>query len=311
MRKRAFVTGATGFVGANLVRRLLIENFEVHIVVRNTKHFWRLEDVKEKLIVYINDLSEIEPLEKLLKQISPEHIFHLAAYGAYSSQNDLEKAVLTNIVALKNLLIASKNIPYKSFINTGSSSEYGWKKKPMREIDFLDPISFYATTKAAGTLISKIFAKEFSKPICTFRLFSVYGPYEESTRFIPTAMKSAIKNTPLLLTSGIVKRDFVFVEDVVNAYLLVSKSKFEFGNVFNIGTGKQYSNQRIASIVKKYNKNKLKIEKGKFSQRSWDTSYWVANMSKTKKILGWQPKYSLDKGLKKTYDWFCKNIYLY
>lgn len=309
--KRAFVTGATGFVGANLVRQLLQKHYDVHIVVRNKNHFWRIQDIIEKLHIYSNDLSNLSSLEKLIKKISPNHIFHLAAYGAYSSQNNMQKAIQTNIIGLQNLLLASKDVPYESFINTGSSSEYGWKNKPMEEADSLEPISYYAATKATASYLCQVFAKTNNKPISTFRLFSVYGPFEEPTRFIPTAMKAALTNTPLSLTPGKIARDFIYIDDVIDAYIQVSKKGIGNGEVFNIGTGKQSTNQKVASIIKKCHNNSLLIEKGMFPARSWDTNFWVANTNKTKKMLNWQPRYILEDGLKNTYDWFSKNLSLY
>ncbi len=205
---------------------------------------------------------------------------------------------------------ASSDIPYKLFVNTGSSSEYGYKPKPMKEIDVLVPDSFYAATKASGTLLTQVFARKYQKPICTFRLFSVYGPYEEPTRFVPIVISSAIQKTPVQITAGKICRDFIYVDDVVSAYIRAMNRKITPGEIFNIGTGLQFSNDEIARVIKKINLS-LIVQKGAFPKRLWDTGFWVADISKTKKLLGWKPQYTLEKGLKKTYAWIDKNISLY
>ena len=303
-KKRIFVTGATGFVGANLVRALLKKNYEIHILLRKDAKIWRIKDIKKQLFTHTGELDSEKDLAKILKKCKPDYIFHLAAYGAYSSQTNLQKMIQTNIVGFSNLLHASKDLPYKLLINTGSSSEYGYKKKPMKESDILEPDSYYAATKAAATHVASVFAKKENKPIITFRLFSVYGPYEELTRLIPTAILSALNKKPLPLTTGPVKRDFVYVQDVVTAYLQAIKSPQRPGDVFNIGTGKQWDNKDVACIIKDLNHGYLNIQKGAFPQRKWDTSYWIANTQKSKKILRWQASKTLQQGLRDTFKWF-------
>src|SRR5581483_3388167 len=143
----------------------------------------------------------------------------------------------TNIIATKNLLFASQDIPYSCFINTGSSSEYGLKRHPMKETDFLEPLSYYAVTKASATLLCQAFAKLHNKPIITFRLFSVYGPLENKTRFIPSAISAGIHDTVLPLTEGIVRRDFIYIDDVIDAYIHATHLPAKPGEIYNIGTG--------------------------------------------------------------------------
>jgi len=301
------ITGASGFIGANLVRNLLKRGYDVHVILRSTKNVWRLRDILPQLTVHKGTIEDKSFLIKLFKKFHPNHIFHLAAYGAYSTQTDFEQMVLTNINGLANLLLTSKDIPYKSFVVTGSSSEYGYKKKPMKETDFLLPDSYYAATKASATHLAQIFAKKNNKPIVVFRLFSVYGPYEEPSRLIPTAIHAALANTTLPLTTGKVQRDFIFLDDVVDAYCYVMKRKMPIGEVFNIGTGIQYSNDDIAKTIKKINKGHLDIKKGAFPQRNWDTQFWIADIHRSKNVLSWRAKTSLSQGLEKTYQWFLKN----
>lgn len=209
-----------------------------------------------------------------------------------------------NIQGTFNLLLASKDINYDIFINTGSSSEYGLKSKPMKENDLLEPVSFYAATKASATLLCQVFAKEFKKPIVTFRPFSVYGPYEEKSRFMPTIVKALIKGKSINLTPGKQRRDFIYIDDVVDIYIKAMRTRKNLaGQILNIGTGKQYSNDETVKILFKAVGQKVSVKKGAFPKRLWDTPYWVADISKTTKLLKWKPRFGLKEGLRKTYFW--------
>lgn len=307
-----FVTGANGFIGANIVRVLLKRNYEVHILNRKSEASWRLKDIKDLIYIHGGDITEKTSLKRTLLKVKPDYIIHLAAYGAYYYQDELEKIIKVNVEGTKNLLEASKDILYNCFINTGSSSEYGFKVKPMKENDFCDPVSYYAATKLANTTLCKVFAMLNNKPVITLRLFSVYGPYEEPGRFISTITKSLITKDTIKLTPGNQRRDFIYVDDVSDAYIkALSLGKKVKGEIFNIGTGKEYTNDEVVKKLFASAESKTKVKKGSYPKRTWDTSHWRADNSHTKNILGWKPMYSLEEGLEKNYLWFKKNINFY
>jgi len=301
------VTGGAGFVGANLVRRLLNLGYEIHLLWKQSSDPWRLENVRKKIIFHAVDIQNKKALTSLMKKVNPTAIIHLATYGAYRNP-DVEKMVDVSIIGTLNLLLASRDIPYKIFVNTGSSSEYGFKEKPMKETDLLEPISFYASSKAGQTLLCQAFSLEYQKPIVTVRPFSVYGPYEQEDRFIPTIIRSLISKKAIKLTEGSQRRDFIYVDDLVGAYIkLIEKGDMLGGKILNVGTGREYTNDEVVKTLFKVSGKKVLIEKGTFPKRMWDTPHWVADTSKTKQLLNWQPKYTLEKGLEATYNWFRKS----
>lgn len=305
------ITGATGFIGSHLTRKLFQEGYKVSIITRKKSKITTLKDILPFIHVYYSDLLHLSKLEKIMKSVKPNYIFHLATYPNYRSTKDIYNLVKTNIIGTLNLLMASLEINYAAFVNTGSSSEYGIKNHPMKETDSLKPISFYAATKASATFLSSVFAKIYNKPIVTFRLFSVYGPHEEEDRFIPTAIKAGVLEVPLFLTKDIVRRDFIFVDDVVDAYFSIINRSIAPGEIYNIGTGKQYSNHDIVGTLEKIIGKKIKIAKKTFKNRPWDTKTWVADISRAKNDLGWHPQFSLEKGLRTTYRWFKKTHHFY
>ncbi len=305
--KNILVTGATGFVGACLARRLIKNKDKVHIILRQNSNIWRIKDVLKELNLHRADLTDFREIKK----IKPQVIYHLATYGAYPFQKDPKKIFQTNVLGTLNLLNACLEVGFDMFINTGSSSEYGNKSKPMSEKDLLEPNTYYSLAKASQTLLCQHLARENNLPIITLRLFSVYGPYEEPTRLVPILINNCLNDKDLSLAWPKTARDFIFVDDVVAAYLKVARSTKLAGHIFNIGTGKQSSLKEIVSVVVKITKARVKQNWGAIPGRPFDTNIWLADISKTKKMLNWQPRYNLEAGLKKTVNWFKKNSHLY
>lgn len=306
--KRILVTGAAGFVGSNLVRKLLAKGSIVHAFIKPTTNLWRIQDIQSRLLLYTPSLTNLEELKNLIQRLTPDYILHLATYGAYPLQQDIEEVINVNLLGTINLLRAVRDISYQAFILTGSSSEYGYKKIPMAEKDVLEPASYYAATKAATTLFAQTMAKLEGKPLVTIRPFSIYGPYEEQSRLIPTVIRQASKDEPIEMTGGKEARDFVYVDDVVEAYLLAArKAKNLGGEIFNIGTGRQSTVRQVVDAVVRLTKSESKIQRGAYKPRPWDTMQWVADTRHTRKRLGWKAETSLEEGLKKTIEWTFKD----
>lgn len=307
--KNILITGATGFIGACLVHQLVKDKDKIHIILRRNSDTWGIKSILKKLNLHYLDLNNPRDVERVVRKIKPQIVFHLAAYRNYLEES--RKNLETNIFGTLNLLEACNKIGYDIFINTGSSSEYGTKSKPMSEKSLLEPNSYYAVAKAGQTLLCQHWAREKKLPIITLRPFAVYGPYEESKRLVPTLITNCLKGKDLSLVSPKTARDFIFVDDVVEAYLKAAQSPKLAGHVFNIGTGKQSSLKDVVSLVVKITKAKVKQNWGGMPDRSFDTNVWLADITKAKKLLKWQPRYNLERGLKKTITWFKKNSHLY
>jgi nucleoside-diphosphate-sugar epimerase len=311
-KKHVFITGASGFVGANLTRYLLGKNYTVHVILRTASIPWRLQEIASLITIHHADITHLASLKKAVENADPDYIVHLAAYGAYHYQDELKKMIQVNVMGLQNLLKATRNIPYLCFINTSSSSEYGMKKHAMKETDACDPVSYYAATKLAATNIGKVFAKTHNKPLVTVRLFSVYGPYEEPGRLVPTIMRTLLNKETINLPSGIQRRDFIAVEDVCRAYekALLRGNELS-GEILNIGTGSEYTSEEVVQTLFSVTHDKTTIKKGTYAKRQWDTAHWKADTTHTETTLQWKPAISLDKGLKSTYSWFAKHTHYY
>ena len=309
--KKILITGSTGFIGANLVRRFLKIDAEVYIITRTTSNKWRIKDILKDVNEFCVDLLDYERLASIILDIKPEIIFHTAIYGGYPFQKDIKKIIESNFIGTVNLVNACQKVDFELFVNTGSSSEYGLKSKPMTEKDILEPVNDYGVSKAAATLYCQAVARREKMPIVTLRLFSPYGYYEESTRLIPAVIMACLRGENPKVTSPNYVRDFIFIEDVTDAYIKVIETSDISGEIFNIGYGKQHSVEEVVDEIIKLTKSEVKPEWGNAPKWQNEPNKWRADISKAKDILKWQPKHSLEQGLAKTVKWFMENMPLY
>ena len=306
--KRILITGGTGFIGSYLCRYLLNKGHKIYLLVRPGYKEWRIKDLMNHINICSCDLNKFDDISDLVKKIHPEWIFHLAAYGAYPSQNDLNKMIQTNLMGLINLLNACIKVDFEVFINAGSSSEYGFKDHAPNELELPEPNSDYAYTKASATAYCSFMAQKEKVNIQTLRLYSIYGPYEEPSRLIQKLIVNGLKGKYPPLVNPEIARDFLFVKDVCKVFELCALSCLkEKGGIYNLGTGCQTTIGSVVNIVRELLKIEEEPDWGTMPSRIWDTNIWVADPSKVMKELNWHPEYTLKQGLAETINWFQDN----
>ncbi|PIR87915.1 MAG: NAD-dependent dehydratase [Candidatus Harrisonbacteria bacterium CG10_big_fil_rev_8_21_14_0_10_45_28] len=315
MPRKILITGATGFVGSNLARKLLSlgKGEEIHILTRTNSNLWRISDILEKIHNYSVDLLEEEKLKKILESIKPDYIFHLATAGIHGGVSASDRELVeTNLIGLINLISALKDVNYKGFINVGSSSEYGLKDKPMKEMDLCEPMNAYGIIKLAATHYAGFIAKSQNKPIIAFRLFSPFGSYDDHRRLISKVILDLLNNRELNLAKSEAVRDYIYIEDVIDLFLeAMDKADSLKGEVFNVGMGKEHKISEAVDLIAASINSKAKINWGTTPSQPWEPKKWEADMSKTFSAFKWRPEHSFREGIEKTINWFKENKNLY
>ena len=302
--ERVIVTGAAGFIGANLARRLLENGAQPHLFTAPGSARWRLEEISAHAPIVEVDLADDEGLAAAVVGARADRIYHLAAHGGYSWQTDHLAILRANVLGTSNLLEACLARGFEVFVNTGSSSEYGLKDHAPTEDEAIEPNSTYAVSKAAATMLCRLAAARSGANVCTLRLYSTYGPWEEPRRLVPALAVEGLRGRLPPLVDPTIARDFVWVGDVVDAYLAAGNATHdEPGAVYNVGTGVQTTLADAVEITREVLAIEARPRWGSMPPRAWDTSCWVANNSKIQDRLGWQPTLGFREGLAAYSDW--------
>ena len=302
---RVIITGGSGFVGSNLTRRLLHDGHEVHLLVRQGYTSWRISAIRSDLHLHILDLHEKDVLNDAVRRIRPDWIFHLAAYGGNASENDCYQMVKANIIGTINLVEACLKTGFEAFVNTGSSSEYGFKDSAPSETEWLEPNSHYAVTKASASLFCRYTAQSQDVLVPTLRLYSVYGAYESPNRLFPKLITLGLKGEFPPLVSPETSHDFVYVDDVIDAYILAAKTpNQEPGAIYNVGTGVQTTLREVVEVARRVMGITVEPVWGSMPSRRWDTDKWVADNRKIEKALGWRPRHTFEEGFHQMVNWY-------
>jgi nucleoside-diphosphate-sugar epimerase len=302
--KRVLLTGGTGFVGANLAHRLVAEGHQTHLLVRPGFSPWRIESILDRVTLHEVNVCDADRVKAALGRIEPAWIFHLAAHGAYSWETDAEQITRTNVVGTKNLIGAALDTGVEMVVNTGSSSEYGRQDHAPLETEPATPDTPYGIAKAAATAMCVDVATARGARVCTLRLYSVYGPYEDPRRLLPSLIVHGRRGMFPPLVSAATARDFVFVDDVVDAYLAAARhTSVGPGAIYNVGTGVQTTIGAAVEVARRVLAIPGEPQWGRMPPRVWDTDTWVADSRKIRAELGWAPRVTFAEGFERMALW--------
>ena len=311
------VTGAAGFIGFHLIKKILNKNKKV-FGIDNINNYYdtnlkkdRINNLKKnkKFYFYKVDLSNYEKLNDIIKKNKINIIIHLAAQAGvrYSIKNP-RTYFKSNLEGFFNILEISRDNKIKHLIYASTSSVYGDSKKfPLNENDRTDePLSFYAATKKSNEVMAHSYSYIYKLPCTGVRFFTVYGPFGRPDMALFKFTKNIINNHPIeLYNSGNHLRDFTYVDDIVDGiYSLINKQSKKTipYQIFNIGNG---TPKKLLDYLKYIEKNLKKISKTKkLPLQVGDIVKTHSNINKLKKYTGYKPKTNIKIGIQKFIEWY-------
>lgn len=301
--KTYLVTGGAGFLGCNLVRKLLEMGNKV--IVYDNFSFGRRENVdiqNDNLAVTEGDIQDTNLLQNVMRNHNPEIVIHLAAlhFIPYCNAHPCE-TLRVNVEGTQSLLEVIRNSKVSKIIAASTAAVYPNNGNAYSETDQLAPFDIYGLSKLFMEHLINSFHRETDKVCINARLFNIYGPYETNPHLIPRVMEQLSQNGDTIELGNLTpKRDYIYVDDVADAIIALSSDNVRKSDTFNIGTGYEYSVTDIVTILNKITRRNVKIESVVKYRRDVDREHLLSDISKIEKHTGWKPKYSIEYGLKKT-----------
>ena len=301
MPERLLIAGGTGFIGSHLANHAIKNGFAVNILSLHPP----TQERKVEGVRYISvDLSDLESTREKLPEEPIDYVVNLSGYIDHSPLLEGGRMVIdSHLIGMLNLIQVIDHNYLKRFVQIGSSDEYGNHPAPQNEDMIVNPISPYSFSKSASTQLLQMLYRTESFPATILRLFLVYGPGQDNTRFLPQIIQGCLSDSAFAASSGEQLRDFCFVSDIVEGIFLSMKCDKVNGQVINIGSGKAVSIKEIINYVqKKIGTGQPQL--GKIPYRMDENMKLYADVSKAKRLLGWEAKVELEAGIEETIEYY-------
>ncbi|MDP1623943.1 MAG: NAD-dependent 4,6-dehydratase LegB [Bacteroidales bacterium] len=311
--KKVLVTGGAGFIGSHLTEELLEKGCDVKVFVHyNSFNRWGWIDYfpgdkKKNIEVFTGDIRDPNGVREAMKGC--DVVFHLAALiGIPYSYHSPDTYVDTNVKGTLNILQAARQLDVSRIIHTSTSEIYGTAQfVPITEEHPVNPQSPYAATKASADFLALTFFRSFKTPVVVVRPFNTYGPRQSSRAIVPTIITQLINGTGKVILGAVTPtRDLNYVKDTAKGFIRAAECDLALGEVINLGSNNEISvgdlAQKIAALMGK----EIIIESAEERMRPEKSEVerlWAENR-KAKELLGWQPSFDLESGLKETIEWF-------
>lgn len=300
------VVGGNGFIGRHIVQYATALAWQVTSLALSSRP--NSDASSSNVQNLLADISDANSLKKVLQNTSFTYVVNCGGYIDHSlfSQGG-QKVFAAHFEGVLNLVKFLDRDVLKAFVNIGSSDEYGNAPAPQVETQREAPISPYSLGKAAATHFLQMLHRTEKFPASTLRLFLTYGPSQDQRRFLPQIISACLKNQSFPTSHGEQLRDFCFVQDTVEAVFAAFKSSAAQGEVINIASGQPVSIRQVIEKVQKL-VGKGEPRFGEIAYRPGENMELYADISKAHQLLQWQPKVSLEQGLKKTIQWMREGL---
>lgn len=297
---RVFLTGASGFIGAHVVRALLARGHSVMTLVMPDDPMWRLKDVSGQFAVVTGLLGDVDALRSALNEFKPDACIHLAWYAEPGKYLDSEENIvsLTGSLSLLRELI---QVGCQQVVMAGTCAEYDTDVGYLREDIPTRPTTLYAAAKLSCCLLGQRIAASAKIDFAWGRVFYPYGPQEDERRVVPAAIRTLQRDEIFPATLGEQVRDYIYVEDVAEAFCTLAEK--QANGVFNISSGVPVTIRQLLETIGNLMKHADLIQFGAQPYRDWEPMF-ICGDNRRLKELRWKPAYTLDQGLLQTIQWW-------
>ena len=309
--KRILVTGAGGFIGSHLTEALLDISAAVRAFVHyNSRNDWGfLEELpakdKSEIDVIAADLRDFHAVKQATKGV--DIVFHLgASIGIPYSLAYPSDVVETNVMGTLNVLKSTLENGTSRVIHTSTSEVYGTAQYvPIDEKHPLSPQSPYAATKVAADKLAEAFFRSYGLPTSIIRPFNTFGPRQSLRAIIPTIITQLLRGEKIRIGNLKPRRDFTYISDTVQGFILLARKSGIEGDTFNLGTSKDISIKELIYLISRIMgvTPQFKIDRRRVRGNQSEVMQLLSDNSRAVKILGWNPANTLEEGLRKTIDW--------
>jgi NAD dependent epimerase/dehydratase len=319
-KRNILVTGAAGFIGSHLIERLVMEGCHVRALVHynSTGKWGNIEllpkEVQKSIEIFPGDVTDYQSVKKAVKDC--DIVFHLASLiGIPYSYVAPESYVRTNILGTLNVIQACRDYGVEKVVHTSTSETYGTAiYTPIDEKHPLQGQSPYSASKIGADKIAESYHLSFDVPVATIRPFNAYGPRQSGRAIIPTIV-SQILSGKRKIKLGLLTtvRDYTFIRDTVDGFIKIAETNRSVGEVINVGFGKGISVKDLAETIIKIIGAKVEIicDEVRIRPEKSEVLVLICSNEKAKQITGWEPRYSLEEGLKETIKFIEDNLSLY
>jgi dTDP-glucose 4,6-dehydratase len=307
--KKVLITGASGFIGSHTVESALDRGYSVRVFLRynSTGYVGNLRFLGKKLKeieIFWGDIRDYTSVLRAVKGV--DYVIHLAAQISvpYSFQNPIDFA-MNNVVGTTNILKASVECGISKFVYTSTSEIFGGSDEPLNEDSLRIPKSPYSASKVGADAMVKSFFYTYNLNTLILRPFNTFGPRQSIRALIPWIIYQGLRSEKVKLGNLEPKRDFTYVKDTVEGILLALEKETEGGDEINLGTGRSFSVMEVVEVVSKVLGKDLKVEvEEKFKRpKKAEVFNLIADNSKAKRVLGWEPKWSFEDGVRETVEY--------
>jgi len=307
---RVLVTGGSGFIGSHLVPRLVDLGHDVYLLERYVTGRFVLGQQRMVKTVF-GDLRDYFKIRQIIREVLPEVVIHLASLSPVSYSYDHPMEVMeTNLLSTVNLAesCAYEVSNFKQFLFASTSETYGNGTCPKKEDTPQNPNSPYAVSKAAAEKYLIYLSDAVGFPMTLLRNFNTYGRKDNTHFVVERIISQMLQGRTVMLGDPSPIRDFQFVEDHVSSYLTCLGNKNAIGEAFNFGTGKGISVKQLVDMITEMTSFKGEVVWNSVPSRPLDIKELVSDSAKAKNTLGWEPKFTLEEGLKLTVDYWEKSL---